>query len=309
MLQHVSRYDTVSTPRPAMRTDDPLKVLRFAVAACEAGLAVALVTLIAVRGGSARPPGAQMAVREDGLWCGVVSGGCVEAAAAHEALAAIAEGRDREVIYGQGSPWMDIVLPCGGSITLAIHPLRSLQPLQAVLAAIARREQATLRYARAGQTLTCLHGERQTGQEDGAFDIAFRPCPRLVMFGRTVAIDVTARIARAAGFEVEISDGARPADVQSQIDRDTAVILLYHDLLQEAPLLRAALDAPPFYIGALGSYRTHQQRVAMLRQQGYDDGQIARIKAPVGIFPKARDATSLALSILADIAAARQETS
>ncbi|WP_350297461.1 XdhC family protein [Agrobacterium arsenijevicii] len=61
----------------------------------------------------------------------------------------------------------------------------------------------------------------------------------------------------------------------------------------------------PFYIGALGSKRTHEKRTALLRERGFGDADIARIKAPIGIFDKARDASSIALSVVADIAAAK----
>lgn len=97
------------------------------------GKGAVLVTLVEIRGGAARPLGAQMVVREDGRYCGFVSGGCVEAAAAFEALEVMGSGRDREICYGEGSPWFDIVLPCGGGITLTLHKLRSAQPLLAVL--------------------------------------------------------------------------------------------------------------------------------------------------------------------------------
>jgi xanthine dehydrogenase accessory factor len=91
----------------------------------------------------------------------------------------------------------------------------------------------------------------------------------------------------------------------TQIDTQTAVILLSHDLHREMPVLQAALRAQPFYIGALGSYRTHQKRTQKLSEIGFAPSDIARIKAPIGIFPKARDARSLALSVLADVAAAQ----
>ena len=90
------------------------------------------------------------------------------------------------------------------------------------------------------------------------------------------------------------------------IDPDTAVAVLQHDLDREIPLLEAALRASPFYIGALGSSRTHEKRVERLRQMGHSDESIARIKAPIGVFGRARDAQSLALSVIADIAASRQ---
>jgi len=98
-----------------------------------------------------------------------------------------------------------------------------------------------------------------------------------------------------------LSDGA-------QIDAQTAVILLSHDLHRELPVLQVALRARPFYIGALGSYRTHQKRTQKLGEIGFAPSDIARIKAPIGIFPKARDARSLALSVLADVAAAQLAT-
>jgi xanthine dehydrogenase accessory factor len=80
---------------------------------------------------------------------------------------------------------------------------------------------------------------------------------------------------------------------------------LLHDIDLEIPVLGAALRASPFYLGALGSARIHGQRVHRLKELGYDEAAIARIKSPVGIFDKARDAQTLALSVLADLAARR----
>jgi len=99
--------DLRQTPEQAFLTDDSREILRFAVEALMAGKEAALVMLTEIRGGAARSLGAQMVVREDGQYCGFVSGGCVEAAAAFEALEVIASGQDREVRYGQGSPWFD----------------------------------------------------------------------------------------------------------------------------------------------------------------------------------------------------------
>lgn len=101
MLQKVTHNHILATPKQALLTDDRQRVLRFAAEALTAGMAAALVTLVEVRGGAARRPGAQMAVREDGAYCGFVSGGCVEAAAAYEALEALACGVDRKVKIGR----------------------------------------------------------------------------------------------------------------------------------------------------------------------------------------------------------------
>nr|WP_202631913.1 XdhC family protein [Cronobacter sakazakii] len=292
-------------PEAAFLTDDSTAILRFAAQALRAGMAAALVTLVEIRGGSSRALGAQMAVRDDGAYCGFVSGGCVEAAAAFEALEAIACGEDRMVKYGEGSPYFDIVLPCGGGITLAIHPLREATPLLAVLNALSQRKAAGLRYHPATQTLQSVLQVQKTGWRDDVFDVRYTPCSQVIIFGRSVEAEATATIARAAGYDVQVNDGVNPQTVCAQMDADTAVIVLFHDLDRELPVLEAALSDAPFYIGALGSQRTHAARTVALRERGFSEQDIARIKAPIGIFPKARDAQSLALSILADVAAAR----
>ncbi|AHF78139.1 hypothetical protein Sant_3135 [Sodalis praecaptivus] len=291
-------------PERAFLTDDDATVLRFAAEALAASMAAVLVTLVEIRGGAARPLGAQMAVREDGFYCGFVSGGCVEAAVAYEAMEVMATGQDREVVYGDGSPYFDIVLTCGGGITLSLHKLETAQPLLAVLNNLERRKPGGLRYTPRSQTLQSISPTRSTGWNQATFEIYYRPCPRVLVYGRSVEAQATATIAQAAGYDVHMSDGFQPR-AGALMDADTAVVLLCHDLHRELPVLHAALAANPFYIGALGSQRTHGKRMLRLRELGWRSADIARIKAPIGLFPKARDAHSLALSILAEVAAVR----
>lgn len=296
--------DLRRTPERAFLTDDSREIMRFAVETLMSGQEAALVMLTEICGGAARSLGAQMVVREDGQYCGFVSGGCVEAAAAFEALEVIATGVDREVRYGQGSPWFDIVLPCGGGITLAIHKLRSAQPLLAVLNRLEQRQPAGLRYAPQSQTLTFLPATTRTGWHNNGIEMCFNPCVQVLIHGGSIEAQATTELAAAAGYDICHFDpfSGHPA---SQIDADTAVILLWHDLHRELPVLQAARNANPFYIGALGSQRTHMQRRQKLSELGWREAEIDRIKAPIGIFPKARDARTLALSVLADVAAAR----
>ena len=173
-------------PEQAFLTDDHRAILRFAVEALMSGKGAVLVTLVEIRGGAARPLGAQMVVREDGRYCGFVSGGCVEAAAAFEALEMMGSGRDREIRYGEGSPWFDIVLPCGGGITLTLHKLRSAQPLLAVLNRLEQRKPAGLRYDPQAQSLVCLPTQTRTGWNLNGFEVGFRPCVRLMIYGRSL---------------------------------------------------------------------------------------------------------------------------
>lgn len=291
-------------PEQAFLTDDHRTILRFAVEALMSGKGAVLVTLVEIRGGAARPLGAQMVVREDGRYCGFVSGGCVEAAAAFEALEMMGSGRDREIRYGEGSPWFDIVLPCGGGITLTLHKLRSAQPLLAVLNRLEQRKPAGLRYDPQAQSLVCLPTQTRTGWNLNGFEVGFRPCVRLMIYGRSLEAQATASLAAATGYDSHIFD-LFPASASAQIDTDTAVILLCHDLNRELPVLQAAREAKPFYLGALGSHRTHTLRLQKLHELGWSREETAQIRAPVGIFPKARDAHTLALSVLAEIASVR----
>ncbi|MGO7591922.1 XdhC family protein [Rhizobium leguminosarum] len=296
---------TAPIPVRASSTDDPAELLRFAIDAHRLG-AAALATLVDIRGGAARALGAHMAVAADGRFCGYVSGGCVEAAVASEALLAMAQGRDRTVKFGDGSPFFDIVLPCGGGISVAIHVLKDVGVLQHVLDRLERRQAAALAYSPGQQALEPvdpLPRAQWLGQD---FVTVYRPRTRVVLSGQTIEAQAVARLAEASGYDVIVrgqSEGGRvAADI---IDPFTAVVLLHHELDAEAAILETALASPGFYIGALGSTRTHRRRVERLRAMAFRKDDIARIKAPIGMFGPTRDATSLALSVLADIAAAR----
>ncbi len=295
----------ISAPAPAFLTDDCAEILQFAADCFDSGQGSALVTLVGITGGTARSIGAQMAVRGDARYCGYVSGGCTEAVIATEAADAIVGGCDRLLRLGEGSPFFDIALPCGGGITLAIHVIRDSMILRTTLLRLARRKRAGLAYDPAAETLIADFSG-SSGWHDGVFIRSYRPKTRLLLSGGAIELDIVSRLAIASGFELSAAntDTPFPAGLDS-IDRDTAVAILHHDLDREIPILKAALDARPFYLGALGSQRTHARRSEALRRLGYTDADISRIKAPIGIFPKARDSSSLALSVLAEIALAR----
>lgn len=283
--------DQIIVPGRALVTDAEPEILRFAL---DAPGQVVLVTLVEVRGGAARAVGAQMAVRADGSFCGYVSGGCTEAAVAAEALVTLERGSDRFLKLGEGSPFFDIVLPCSGGLTLVLHLLRHRQPIADVLASLAGRRACSLSYDPASQSLAYAYGDA-TQWQDGTFHRAYRPGRRLALAGRGIELECTAQVAEAAGFEV--------VDLSSDLlDEETSVAILMHDLDQELPLLETALTGQSRYIGALGSRKTHERRCAALARRGHSSEQIARIKGPIGLFGPTRDAPSLALSILADIA-------
>jgi xanthine dehydrogenase accessory factor len=86
-------------------------------------------------------------------------------------------------------------------------------------------------------------------------------------------------------------------------DARTAVVTLTHDPKLDDPALRAALAAPVFYIGALGSKKTHARRLERLTALGYGPEEIARIHAPVGLDIGAKTPAEIAVSIMAQITA------
>jgi len=292
-----------TAPRKAIETDVDFDILSFASRNLAQGIAVALCTLVDIRGGSSKALGAHMAVRADGFYCGYVSGGCTEAAIATEAVQALANRTDRFVMMGEGSPFFDIVLPCGGGITVAIHVLRDHVPLDQALADLSARRSVGLSYNPREQSLHLKRTQESIGWTGDFFSTSYRPRPRLLISGRSVETSATAKVAEAAGYDVVCHRPEPHKSIdQGIIDQYTAIALLHHDLDMEAPMLRAALESQPFYIGALGSSRTHEKRIERLRQQGFASKEIARIKAPIGLFGKARDSGTLALSVLAEVA-------
>ncbi|MBW7920793.1 MAG: XdhC family protein [Rubellimicrobium sp.] len=286
-------------PHQALQTDDARAILTFARDALAAGRRVALVTLTGIVDGAARALGAHMAVADDGGYCGYISGGCVESAVAAEALLAISAGADRVLRLGKGSDIFDIRLPCRGGIVLSIHVLRDGAAIGAVLDALAARQPAALAHDPAG-VLERHPAPAQTGWQAGRFVTAYRPPLRVHLLGQGIEAQAFVALAAAAGIEIAAVTGHKPPAADG-LDAHSAVVLLQHDLDRELPLLRAALASPAFYIGCLGSKRTHDTRLAALRAEGWGDAALRRIRAPVGLFGPARDARSIAVSVLAEI--------
>ncbi|WP_245408054.1 XdhC family protein [Rhizobium sp. TH135] len=293
------------TPMRVSVADDVAALLEFALI-CHAQTRVAIATLIEVRGGAARALGSHVVVAADGRYAGYLSGGCVEAALAFEALLAIEAGKDRVVTFGDGSPFFDIILPCGGGITVVIHILREPDEIVQVLTCLEQRRTTALKLSVEKQALTVTAPPATTGWIGHWFHILYRPRIRIVISGQTVEARSVAKLARGCGYDVVFISGQDViANLTELIDPYTAVLLLHHDMDQEQPALQAALRSKPFYIGALGSSRTHERRLEELQKAGFRDEDLTRIRAPIGLFGPTRDSTSLALSVLAEVAATR----
>jgi len=167
-------------------------------------------------------------------------------------------------------------------------------------------------------------GERRL-DDIGVFVAAYAPRPRMIVFG---AIDFAAAVARIGsflGYRVTVCD-ARPifattrrfpdADEvvvewphkylsQTATDERTVVCVLTHDPKFDIPLLEVALRRPLAYVGAMGSRRTNASRLEQLREHGLTDDELARLHAPIGLDVGARTPEETAVSVAAEIVAAR----
>jgi xanthine dehydrogenase accessory factor len=98
-----------------------------------------------------------------------------------------------------------------------------------------------------------------------------------------------------------IADWPEDAIAQLGIDRRTAIIALTHDAKIDDPAIRLGLECGAFYVGALGSSRTHAKRVERLKAAGVSEADIARIHAPIGLDIGAQGPAEIALSIMAQV--------
>jgi xanthine dehydrogenase accessory factor len=231
----------------------------------------ALVTLVAVEGGSARAPGAQMAVLEDGRFAGYLSGGCLETIIASEAVRLIGEGRDDILRFGAGSPFVDVRLPCGSSIDLHVHVDPDPTLLAAARSRLSARQPFAIDYFPEPGTAALVDPPPEglrAGWHEQRFRRVYLPQTRLLLVGRGLEFESLARLGAAAGYEVVAlaADDASAERVarsgaattrllapdtigELPIDPWTALVLLFHDHDWEHPILRAALREQAFYIG------------------------------------------------------------
>jgi xanthine dehydrogenase accessory factor len=166
------------------------------------------------------------------------------------------------------------------------------------------------------------HDRSRTVEADGArfFLHAFNPPLRLVLVGAVHIAQPLSRMAALAGWDVTVIDprGAFateerfpgitlsdewPDEAMAALapDTRTAVVTLTHDPKLDDPALEVALRSPAFYVGALGSRKTHAARVGRLKEAGLDDAAIARIHGPVGLPLGGRAPAEIAVAILAQI--------
>ncbi|MEP3634923.1 MAG: XdhC family protein [Shimia thalassica] len=297
-----------------------------------AGRGAVLATVVQTWGSAPRRIGAQMVVSGDGQIEGSVSGGCVEGAVMVEALEALEEGKARLLEFGvSDGDAFAVGLACGGTIKVLVEPIGKVLD-EAVLGQLvqARSERRPVAYvcdiSCGGGTLVTegyedrFRMDRSGLEEDGSFVAIHNPPLRVVIVGAVHIAQAFVPMARIAGFDPILVDPrsafgseARfpgeeiledwPDEAMERIGLDTrtALVLLTHDPKLDDPALHIALASGTFYIGALGSKRTHASRVARLTDAGFSADQISRIHGPVGLDIGASNPAEIAVSILSQM--------
>ena len=169
------------------------------------------------------------------------------------------------------------------------------------------------------------HGQRRM-EDVTVFVQSFAPPPRMYVFGAIDFASAVARIGKFMGYRVTVCD-ARPifatrerfpsADeivvawpdeflrTAAEVDTRTVICVLTHDPKFDVPVLKAALETPAGYIGAMGSRRTHNNRTARLKEEGVSEKELARISSPIGLDIGARTPEETAVAIAGEIIALR----
>lgn len=297
-----------------------------------AGRGAALATVVETWGSAPRRVGAQMVVSGDGQIEGSVSGGCVEGAVMVEAMDAIDSGKGTLLEFGvSDGDAFAVGLACGGTIKVLVEPvgdvLHESTLADLVAARAARQPVAYVADAKSGGGALVADGfaerfrmDRSGVEEDGRFVAIHNPPLRLAIVGAVHIAQALVPMARIAGFDPVLVDpraafGSQerfpgetiledwPDEAMEQIGLDarTALVLLTHDPKLDDPALQIALRSEAFYIGALGSKRTHAKRLERLSEAGFSPKDTDRIHGPIGLDIGAASPSEIAVSVMAEM--------
>lgn len=288
--------------------EQPADVIAQAARLIEAGTRFALITSVEIQGGSARELGSLALVEASGRMVGYLSNGCIDRDIQFQAQEALHTGTKRLLHYGAGSPYLDLKLPCGGSLKAVIDPAPDHAAIKDAHTALQARKSADL-------TVTLPEGA-------GPRTFSYTPKFQLILAGRGAVFRATAKAAHAAGFEIgalspdpEDLEAIAPfvtahshslsspehAPAMDYIDEHSAFLTLFHDHDWEPALLEQALRTDAAFIGSLGSTNAMSLRMMLLREKGVSETQLTRLHGPIGTIPSLRDAQLIAISAIAEV--------
>mgnify|MGYP001822715277 FL=1 len=309
--------------------DPDREVLETASRWLEQGNEVMLFTVGRTWGSSPRPPGALLAVRDDGRMAGSVSGGCIE-----EHLVARCQAgewrtsRVTGLAYGVDRAEADrFGLPFGGRLELVAELLDSARDLAPVLEALASRRRVA-REVDLHSGAVFIHELPQEAAfqyDEQRLVRVFGPDWRVLIIGAGQLSRYVARFAEPLGFEAlvceprpEYADGfdwpearlvpGMPDDAARGLAQDDrcAVLALTHDPRLDDMALMEALQSEAFYVGAIGSRSNQRARLARLEHLGVDSQRLSTLHGPIGLPIGSRTPAEIAVAIVAELVAVRQ---
>lgn len=315
--------------------DDTLDALRLAAEGVTAGHEVAMVTVLKTFGSAPRRPGSLWVIVDPAspqpVMRGSVSGGCVEddlldwlrsrspSWGAHM-------GPQRRAYDGANHPG----LPCGGTLEVLVEWPTDAAQLRPAIEAIEERR-VIWRTVDLSSGRVAWQPDRQSpsvwptetpAEHAGQLVVPFGPTWRLLLFGAGAVARHLAPQAQALGFDVTVCDPRPSVEdgipgvcldrraperviAAAGLDARTAVIAVAHDPRVDDLALMDALDSPAFYVAAMGGRRTSEARRDRLAQLGVDTG---RLRAPAGLDIGSHTPAEIAVSIAAELVAARSLT-
>jgi len=304
-----------------------IEVLRTAEAWRKAGQRVTLGTIVKTWGSAPRPVGALVAIRGDGQVVGSVSGGCVEDDLIEKVRARSVARLPQLVTYGvtneEATRWG---LPCGGTLQVVLEPVGEASGLDELLATISRQQLVKRRLDMKSGRVTLEPGQWQDALEfDGATLVTVHgPRWRLVLIGAGQLTHYLAEMAKMLDYHVSVIepreeyangwnvagvplDRRMPDDVIAAMNLDghSAVVALTHDPKIDDLALMEALKSAAFYVGAIGSKKNNDARRTRLREFDLSEGEIARLRGPVGLYIGSKTPPEIAVAILAEMTAVR----
>ena len=308
-----------------------LRVLNDVLAWRRAGHKVTLVTVVETWGSAPRPPGALLAVRDDGMVSGSVSGGCIEddlIARTKEAFKTsrkiVSNEKPGMIAYGvTKDEAARFGLPCGGTLRLVQEPVHDVAWIEQVLARTTAHQLVarTLNLSTGLVTLADATRDQAMVFDGLSLTTLFGPKWRLLLIGAGQLSQAVASMAILLDFEVLVCDpreeyafdpaqvgatrvSGMPDDVvrELQPDAHTAIVALTHDAKLDDMALMEALQSDAFYVGALGSKRNQATRKErMMEHFDMTAQQLERLHGPVGLAINAKTPAEIAVSILAQI--------
>jgi xanthine dehydrogenase accessory factor len=292
-----------------------------------AGHAVWLVTVIETWGSAPRPPGALLAMRDDGLVVGSVSGGCVEDDLIDRVRNGERVAMPSLITYGvTKEEAARFGLPCGGNLRLVQEPLGATSWVDEVLERTARHELVARVVDLATGTVRVESARRGEafGFDGKTMRALYGPRWRMLVIGAGQLSRALAQMALGLDFEVIVCDPreeyhltwdvpgttfstAMPDDlaIELQLDPHTAVVAVTHDPKLDDLVLLEALKSPAFYIGALGSRGNTAKRKDRLAMFDLSEAEIDRLHGPIGLDIGSRTPAEIAVSILAEVVAVK----